>query len=59
MERCLLSVFTWIKRQVWSLIVAYMLGLHNFYFGDTKKTPDNASNKIEINEPDEDASPKV
>jgi hypothetical protein len=29
-----------------------MLGLHNFYFGDTK-TPDNASRKIEVNEAEE------
>lgn len=49
MKDFLLSVLSWIRRQIWSLIVAYMLGMHNFYFGDNK-TADNASATSEIKE---------
>lgn len=40
---------TWIRRKLWALIVAYMLGMHNFYTGDDK-TPDNIVITIEQNE---------
>ncbi|MEJ1236708.1 hypothetical protein WBG78_01185 [Chryseolinea sp. T2] len=56
MKRCLLSVFLWVKKQLWSLIVAYMLGMHNFYHGDTR-TADDPANKIEANEAQENESP--
>jgi len=42
---------------MWSLIVAYMLGMHNFYNGDNK-TPDTISIKIELNEAQKDDTPK-
>ncbi|MGC3948370.1 MAG: hypothetical protein QM762_28345 [Chryseolinea sp.] len=56
MKRIVISVMRWIKRQLWSMIVAYMLGMYNFYHGDTK-TADNASRKIEVHEEEENESP--
>jgi len=34
------GIADWLKRQTWSLIVAYMVGLHNFYHGDNKNADD-------------------
>jgi len=45
----ILQVFKWIKRQLWSFIVAYMIGMHNFYHGDEKDT-DTIGIKTEQNE---------
>jgi len=47
----------YIRRQIWALIVAYMLGLHNFYMGDDK-TPDDIVITIELNEVQKDDTPK-
>ncbi|HTE30507.1 MAG TPA: hypothetical protein VK666_09065 [Chryseolinea sp.] len=47
----------WLRGKIWSLIVAYMLGLHNFYTGD-QKTPDNIVITIEHNEVQDDGTPK-
>ncbi len=33
-------VLHYLRRQLWALIVAYMLGLHNFYTGEDKTTDD-------------------
>ncbi len=44
------------RRTVWAILVAYMLGIHNFYKGEDK-TPDNIVT-IEYNEVQEDAAPK-
>lgn len=35
-------VVQYIRRKLWALIVAYMLGLHNFYTGEDKTTDDIA-----------------
>lgn len=42
---------------MWAFIVAYMLGIHNFYKGEDK-APDNIIYKIEHNEVQEDGTPK-
>lgn len=50
-----LHLLKWVKRQVWAFIVAYMIGLHNFYHGD-QKDPDNIKITVENNEvPGDDA----
>lgn len=45
-----------IRRNAWAIIVAYMLGIHNFYKGEDK-TPDNIVT-IELNEVQADGAPK-
>jgi hypothetical protein len=44
------------RRTVWAILVAYMLGIHNFYKGEDK-TPDNIVT-IEYNELQEGDAPK-
>jgi len=56
MKRLFFKIIGWTRRKVWALIVAYMLGLHNFYYGDDK-TPDNIVITIEHNEVQEDDAP--
>ena len=46
-----------IRRTIWSIIVAYMLGIHNFYHGENK-TSDDIVITIEHNEVQEDDAPK-
>lgn len=46
-----------IRRKMWAFIVAYMLGMHNFYKGENK-TPDDIVITIEHNEVQEDGAPK-
>jgi hypothetical protein len=46
-----------IRRQLWAIIVAYMLGMHNFYKGEDKTTDDIVIT-IELNEAQEDGTPK-
>ena len=46
-----------VRRQIWSMIVAYMLGMHNFYKGEDKTTDDIVIT-IEHNEVQEDGTPK-
>ena len=46
-----------LRRQIWAMIVAYMLGIHNFYKGEDKTT-DNIIITIEQNEVQEDGTPK-
>lgn len=47
----------YIRRKIWAIIVAYMLGMHNFYKGEDK-TADNIVITIEHNEVHEDGTPK-
>lgn len=51
-----LRIAEWVRRKIWALIIAYMLGLHNFYFGDNK-TADNISRTVELNEQQDDNAP--
>jgi hypothetical protein len=34
------QLIRYVRRQLWALIVAYMLGMHNFYKGEDKTTDD-------------------
>lgn len=45
---------------MWAFIVAYMLGIHNFYKGEDKALDDivKTINTIEHNEVQEDGTPK-
>ena len=45
-----------VRRNIWGLIVAYMLGMHNFYKGE-EKTSDNIVITIELNEVQQDGAP--
>jgi hypothetical protein len=47
-----------VRRQIWGIIVAYMLGMHNFYKGEDK-TKDDIIITIELNEVQADGTPKV
>ena len=40
MKMLLYQMMKWIRRQGWALIVAYMLGIHNFYRGEDKNRDD-------------------
>ena len=57
MKSILRNLIKAIQRTLWSLIVAYMLGLHNFYRGEDK-TADNIMIRIELNELPGDGAPK-
>jgi hypothetical protein len=46
-----------IRRILWSLIVAYMLGMHNFYYGDNK-TRDDSIITVEVKEDQKSGAPK-
>ncbi|MEJ7643314.1 MAG: hypothetical protein WKF87_01850 [Chryseolinea sp.] len=56
MKLHILQIVKWLRSKMWALIVAYMLGLHNFYNGDNK-TPDNIVITIEHHEAQEDGAP--
>ena len=45
------------RRALWAIIVAYMLGMHNFYKGEEKTTEDIVIT-IELNETRENGAPK-
>ena len=51
------QLMTWMKRKTWAIMVAYMLGIHNFYRGEDK-TPYDIIITIEVNEAQEDGTPK-
>ena len=45
-----------VRRKIWAIIIAYMLGMHNFYKGEDK-TPDDIAITIEYNEAQENGTP--
>jgi hypothetical protein len=47
----------YVKRQIWGITVAYMLGIHNSY-KEVQKTPDDIVIVIEDVEAQEDSTPK-
>ena len=49
--------FYYVKKQLWTLIVIYMVALHNFYRQDDK-TPEDIKIVITIDEEQEDNAPK-
>ena len=58
MKSIFYKLIAYTRRTLWSIIVAYMLGLHNFYTGEDKTT-DNIVIRIEVNEVQDDGTPKV
>lgn len=56
MKSLIHAFLRFIRRQMWSFIVAYMLGMHNFYKGEDK-TPDNIVITIEYNQAQDDGTP--
>jgi hypothetical protein len=55
LKSTLKKLATGIVRLSWAFIVAFMVGIHNFYKGEDK-SPDNMV-KTEINEGQEDGAP--
>ena len=60
MKRIIYKFLIRTKKIIWALIVAYMLGLHNFYKGESKALDDIIKTKytIEHNEVQEEETPK-
>ncbi len=58
MKSIFYNLIRYARRILWSIIVAYMLGLHNFYKGESKTTDDIVI-RIEVNEVQDDGTPKV
>jgi hypothetical protein len=54
---CFKSIWKSSKNLAWALIVAFMLGVHNFYTGETK-SKDDIVFQIEQDSEEEDAAPK-
>lgn len=46
-----------VRRKVWAILVAYMLGIHNFYKAEDR-TPDDIIAAIEHIEEQEDGAPE-
>jgi hypothetical protein len=55
--RLLKSLWRSLRNLAWALIVAFMLGIHNFYTGETK-SKDDIVFTIEQEVIEEDAAPK-
>lgn len=51
------KVFIFFRKISWALIVAFMLGVHNFYKQEMD-SPDTIVSAIEIDAEEEDSSPK-
>ncbi|SIN98396.1 hypothetical protein [Algoriphagus halophilus] len=51
------QIFRPLRRIVWALIVAFMVGVHNFYKQEMD-SPDTIISQIEIDAEEEDSSPK-
>ena len=50
-------IFRPLRRLMWALIVAFMVGVHNFYKQEMD-SPDSIVNSIEIDKEEEDSAPK-
>ncbi len=57
MKSLFYQLMRYVRRKMWSIIVAYMLGIHNFYNGENKTTDDIVIT-IEHNKVQEDGTPK-
>lgn len=53
----LYQIFRPLRRIIWALIVAFMVGVHNFYKQEMD-SPDTIISQIEIDSEEEDSSPK-
>ncbi|WPR74877.1 hypothetical protein [Algoriphagus sp. NG3] len=47
----------YLKRLMWALIVAFMVGIHNFYKQEMD-SPDSIVSSIQMDEEEEDSAPK-
>ncbi|MCE7055322.1 hypothetical protein LZF95_11600 [Algoriphagus sp. AGSA1] len=47
----------YLKRLTWALIVAFMVGVHNFYKQEMD-SPDSIVSSIQMDEEEEDSTPK-
>lgn len=52
------AIFRSIKNFLWALIVAFMVGVHNFYKQEMD-SPDSIVSSIEIDAEEEDDTPKL
>lgn len=50
-------LFRYVKKQLWTMIVIYMVGIHNFYRQDDK-TPEDIQIEITIEEEQKDSALK-
>ncbi|MEB2783365.1 hypothetical protein [Algoriphagus persicinus] len=50
-------IVRFLRRLTWSLIVAFMVGVHNFYKQEMESA-DSIVSSIQMDEEEEDASPK-
>jgi len=57
MKSLLHQLTRFVRRKVWALLVAYMLGIHNFYKAEDR-TPDDIIATIEHIEEQEDGAPQ-
>jgi wyosine [tRNA(Phe)-imidazoG37] synthetase (radical SAM superfamily) len=57
LEKCFKSICQPTKNLAWAMIVAFMLGVHNFYTGETK-SKDDIVFQIEQDTQEENAVPK-
>lgn len=55
--KLLRQIFRPIRRISWALIVAFMVGVHNFYKQDME-SPDSIVSHIEVDAEEEDSAPK-
>lgn len=51
------QLIRYVRRKIWAIIVAYIVGIHNFY-KEEDKTPDDIVITIEDNDAQEDSAPK-
>jgi hypothetical protein len=51
------KLFRPLRRLVWVVLVAFMVGVHNFYKQEMD-SPDSIVNSIQLDEGEEDSSPK-
>lgn len=56
MKSILRQLIGWLRRKLWAFIIAYMLGMHNFYTGEDK-TIDNIGITVEYHEVQKNAGP--
>jgi hypothetical protein len=52
------AVFRSVKNLLWAIIVAFMVGVHNFYKQEMD-SPDSIVSSIEIDSEEEDDTPKL
>jgi len=57
MKSLFYQLVKYVRRKMWAILVAYMLGMHNFYKGE-EKTPDDIVITIEYTEVEKEGAPK-